>query len=474
MRKSRPPVTQDIPLDIVGSTVYGRYPKISVEQTWNMIISDGWLVPYAGYEKSLEIAKVGEGRGIFNSTRLGRIIACIDDGIYLIDKNLSKQKIGSLQTFSGDVIMDENDNSQIAICDKSTIYIYDWGNNTFTQQSLDFIPGYVTFHDGRFIAPALGTNTWRLSDSVDGVTTWPSSASFVGSLQTKPDDALAVVRMPGGGSLIFVFGKVVCEPWFDVGAQLFPYQRSSSFSVDYGCLNPATIATSDNLIVWLGANEKSGPVIMYSTGGSATPIQQDGIDFKFGQIKNPEQSYGFLFKQDGHLIYQLTFSGKDDNLTFAYDFNTKKFFCLSDTNQEAHIAKRIVFFNNTYFFVSFIDGNLYEMSSKYTTFDGEEIPRIRICNTIRAPSTNPFIINSLTFPIEQGQDEEIPRVDLSISTDGGEGFGNTVGMKCNHLGYRKNRFTYWNCGYANEFIPQFRFWSQGRVVAGNGTVSIYQ
>ena len=40
---------------IVGSTKFGRYPKISHEQTFNMIRADDFLVDYAGYKNILSL-----------------------------------------------------------------------------------------------------------------------------------------------------------------------------------------------------------------------------------------------------------------------------------------------------------------------------------------------------------------------------------------------------------------------------------
>jgi hypothetical protein len=288
----------------------------------------------------------------------------------------------------------------------------------------------------------------------------------------------------------------------------------------------------------LAANEKSGPVIAYSTGGDINRISTDGIDFKFTQLTNPGNSYGFLFRQDGHLIYQITFP--DDNLTYIYDFNTKKFFTLCDKNMNAHIAKRITFFNDNYYFVSFIDGNLYQISTQFTTYNGDEIPRIRVCRNIRLPDASRFAVNNLTFTIEQGTQVDtfineplltdlgeiiltdsglpilvegnglqiiieepittdlgqnlltnngeiifanvistapyaIPQtVDLSVSKNGGESFGTIWSKNLNTPGNFRNRLIYWNLGAANDFVPQFRFWGLSRFVATDGIVSIYQ
>ncbi len=479
MKKS--PGIENVPLNIVGSNVFGRYPKISVEQTWNMIISDDWLVPYAGYKNIASIAMSGKGRGIFNSVRLGKMIAVVNNGVYVIANNIAVARIGSISTFSGDVFIDENDANQIAICDKQDIYIFDYIDNTFQKAPLDFTPGYITFQNGYFIAPDIssivGSPKWRLSALNDGLS-WPNGANNVGLFQTKPDQAVACIRFPGKGNLLFVMGKTVTEAWYDVGGSLFPYQRSSSYNIDYGCLNSATIATGDTFIVWLGGNEKSGPAIMFSDGGNVLQLSNDGINFKLAELNNPSASYGFLFKQDGHLLYQITFSDPSDNLTLTFDFTTKRFYSLCNENMDIHIARRIAFFNNSYYFVSSIDGNLYELNSKYNTYNygtqEYEIPRIRIPATFRLPDTSPFMVNNIVFPIEQGTTDEQPRVDLSISVDGGMSFGNSDGMLLNPKGKYMNQFIYWNLGYCNEFTPQFRLWGKGRFVAGNGTMGVYQ
>lgn len=474
--------TQQMEYNIVGSTVFGRYPKISVEETFNMIMSDEWLVPYAGYKKVGELngANQGAGRGIFTSTRANVMIAVSGQFVYLINKGINIGQIGSLSTTSGTVFIDENDTNQIAICDKKNIYIYNYITNDFEIADTPFTPGYVAFQDGRFIAPELsltqGQPTWRLSEPGNGLI-WPVDAESVGVFQTKPDAPLACIRFPGHGNQLFVMGKVLTESWFDAGAFPFPYVRSSSFNIDYGCLSAATIAFGESFVVWLGSNEKAGPTIMVSNGGETMHISTDGIDFKLASLTNPTNSYAFLFQQDGHWIYQFTFP--DDNLTYAYDFNTKKFFTLTDENQNYHIAKRVCSFNNSYYFVSFNDGNLYELNTKYTNYDyGDEvfeIPRIRITNTIRLPDNSGFICSYTTFVMEQGNSENVGNVQLTLSRDGGVTYSNPVTEVMNPIGYRKNQFNYFKLGYANELTQQFRFYGFDRfVIGGKGMMGIYQ
>lgn len=462
------PIIKTIPFQMVGSSKFGRYPKISNEKTFNMIISDEFLVPYPGHILASFISANGTGRGLYSSTNFEHMIAVVDNNVYAIDTSLNAIKVATIETFSGDVYIDENNGSQIAICDLKNIYIYNYVTGAFTKATIDFLPGYIAFQNTYFISVDLTLSKWRLSDQNNGLS-WP--VINTGLFQTKPDIPVATVRVPGKGNMLMVMGNTVTELWAAT-ATLFPYTRSSFNNIDYGCLNAATIATNGNIVVWLGANEKSGPSIMVSSGADVNRISTDGIDFLFSSLTNPSNAYGFMFREEGHDIYQLTFP--DDELTFAYDFNTKSFFNITDELLEAHVAKRVVFFNNAYYFISFDDGNIYQLSSKFTTYNGNIIPRIRTSAPIRLPDSTRFVVNNINYVIEQGETDGISAIDYSVSKDGGVTFGNEARKTLNPLGNRRSRLNFWNYGAGNDFTMQYKFWGPGRFVVGNGELSYYQ
>ena len=544
--------SQQVPINIAGSSTFGRYPKISIEKTYNMFVSENWLVPYAGYEIIISSQLLGnrkEGRGIFTSTKLGMLVMVIDNNVWLVkisynqitDKPLYEQifNIGQLQTNTGVVYITENNKPQILISDNVHLYIYDTTISGTVQvvPLLNFVPGYITFHDTYFICAASqdttysppANNTWRLSlsnqgftadNTLTGTTAWPSVSQNVGLLQTKPDNVQAVVRFPSKGNMIFVMGSIVTEAWFDTGAQLFPYQRNNQFNIDYGCVSPATVAYMDEIVVWLAQNEKSGPIIMYSDGGMPKKITTDGIDFLFSELQSPQDSQGFLYRQDGHLFYHINFY--TDNLSLFYDFNNDKFYHASDQNLNYFIAAEIAFIGNQYYFVSRNTGNLYAFDTAFTTYQDVEvntsttpvtyqIPRIRICKNIRLPTQDYFIANDVGFTIESGEtnyiQQEIPGesvfkllnggdfellkgvpfrllgsqqaytldtpvVFLSVSYDGGAAFCSQWAYQLPAIGKRRNRLMWWQIGIANDLVCQFRFQGIGRFVCTDGVCNV--
>lgn len=488
---------QQVPVNVVGSSIFGRYPKISLEKTYNMFISDEWSVNYAGFQNVSEIIPSAEGRALFHSIRGKFLIAVISSAVYKLQDNLSPQFIGHISTNRGEVFIDENLSSQICIVDGQSAYIYSYIDNTLTQQTLMFlgnpiIPNYVCYHNTFFLiasAPqSINSQNWYAFQFATNDTI---SLNTQFSLQTKPDSAIAVKRLPGRGNNIIVFGATVAEVWTQIGG-IQNYQRVSSFNIDSGCVNVATIAANEEFVCWLAQNENNAPSIFVSNGASVRRISDDGIDYLMQTIVHPEDSTAFFFRQDGHLFYQLTFFNSDDNVSLFYDFTTQKFFHVSDESLNFHPARQIVYFNRNTYFVSLNDGNIYKMGTQFVTYNynldptiqGDEIPRIRICKSIRLEDSSRFRVWQFTFLLEQGVTTsylmkpfppvlvDAPRVDLSFSKNGNQSFSNIVGNPLNPQGNYQNQIRWDRMGQANEFTPQLRFWGFQRFVAKDGFLEL--
>lgn len=515
--------SDELPINIVGSSVFGRYPIVNAERTYNMFISDGWLVSFPGYRAVLKLLETEvEGRALYYSVRGNFLIAVAGANVYRIN-NFSSDPIllGTVATTSGDVYIDENLSSQICLVDGTEdAYIYNYLDNLFGVAVFtggpDFKPNYITYQNTYFIFGNGNKDNsgsqWFVYES--GATALELKYVQLRTLQTKPDYAIAALRIPGKGNNLIVFGTTVAEIWTQVpGIQV--YQRSSSVNIDFGLLSISTLASSDEIVCWLGVNEESTPSIMVMTGGGARRISTDGIDFLLANIKFPQQSTAFFFRQDGHLFYQITFYNPEDNGTVIYDFNEDKFFDLTDWNFDYHPARKVAYFHGETYFISLKNANIYVTDTEITTDEIDnntplEIPRIRVCNTIRGNRPEKFRVSLLTFTIENGYepsdnfpiecngyvlDEEnnaiiyteddlsilveggycndySPRIDLTISKNGGKTFSNAVPYYMHRTGHYNNQPRFTQLGMCNQFTPQFRFWGFWRFVVKDAVIEI--
>ncbi|GKS62453.1 hypothetical protein YTPLAS21_19110 [Candidatus Nitrosocosmicus sp.] len=480
---------EKLPIKIVGGNQYGIYPKISVEKTYNMFVSDGWLVNYIGHQRRTEYL-TNNGRGIFSSVYGKFMLIVIGGGVYKVDSALNLLNVGAVDSSEGDVYIDENLSGQICIVDGIDAYIYDYADtNTVTRQNLPFNPSYVVYHNTYFLFGSSLNSAepyqWH-AYQINGVDTTSIALVTTLTLQSKPDAALAVVRIPGSGNNVLVLGRNCGEVWVHVGGTE-NYRKVSSFNMDNGVVNVATIGYSDSSIFWLGRNEKGTLTVFESNGQNSAPISNDGLNRFLENVNYPEYSTAFCHKVDGHLIYHLTFYHQDDNKTIFYDANSQLFFFASDANLDYYPARRVVSYNNKTYSISLNDSAIYEIGDEFLTYNdnldpdvsGYVIPRLRYTNAIRSADGEPFRMRKLSFIMEQGVtnyqpgDTEVPRIDIAMTKNGGQSFGTFVNKDLNPSGHYKNTIEQYNLGYANEVAFLFRFLGKQRFVVGNAVLELY-
>jgi len=537
------PNSQEVPVKIVGSSTYGRYNFISTERTFNLFISDDFLVNFAGYEAVTSLLDGNaSGRALFHSVRGGFILVVVGTAVFRFDTVTSTSAVLINEALplegTAEVFIDENLSSQIVFVNGTeTLYIYNWNTGNFglagypqtptIQPIFSFKRNYVTYQNTYFIF-GNGDKTpsgsqWYVYQSAydadDATTEFSLTYQQALTLQTKPDFAIAAIRIPSAGNNLMVFGSSVAEIWTQVASTTI-YQRQTSVNIDYGCASISTIASSDEFVCWLGINERNAPSIMVSNGSAATRISSDGIDFFLAKIQFPEQSTAFFYRQDGHLFYQLTFFNAADNATIIYDFTTQKFYDLTDWNFDFHPARDVAYFNTETYFISLNDAKLYLMNSDLTTYttttdlDVHTIPRVRICDTYRLERPEKFLVDLFTFVLESGTTENVsgidqcygyilnengqiiydeddapllmedgycvsgnagrPRIDVTMSKNGGVTFSNAVPYYLHNTADFRCQPRFNRLGACNQITLQLRFWNQGRVLIKNGVIEVRQ
>ena len=523
MQSARVPDSQ-VPIEVVGGNTFGIFPKISVAKTYNMYVSDEWLISFPGYKKILEIVNGGSGRGFFHSTRHDLLIAVANSGVYSLSPSLGVQFIGTIDSSNGPVFMDENINNQVCLVDGQSAYIYHIPSNSLTKQTLQYLgndiaPNYVVYHNTYFlIASVPGTindQNWYVYQYATNTTI---SLVTQKAMQNKPDATQAVVRLPGHGNNVLVLGESSSEIWTDVGGDIV-YQKAQSVSFESGCISESTIAFNDQFVAFLSTNQNNSPVIRVVEGAQTQIVSDDGLNRFLATMTRPDQSYAMMYSIGSHLFYQLTFYNSKDNTTLLYDFMTKKSFFLTDEKENYHIARYVVYYANQLIFLSITNASLFHLSDDYISYSystdasdrGFEIPCFRVTPPIRRQNNERFIIDKTTLWVEQGvspyysgldgeeicngvmatEDDEImisetgatmitqgggchasinrPAIDLSLSKNGNQSFGKNVRRYMFPQGHYRNQVEWRQLGQANEITFQYRFWGYQRWVVGPGT-----
>lgn len=477
---------QAVPVKIVGGSVFGRYPLISSERTYNMYVSDNYLIDFAGWKQALTTPGSIQGRGFYFSEKGGFIIWVKGASVYRVDHiNNTPTFLFTIGSSTGFVSIADNLSSQVAIVGGGECWVYNYVDNVFGQPTLnpDLVPGYVAYHDTHFVfgnaSTAQNGSYWFIYNTAAGF-----ELAYVQQLpiQTKASFAQAVVPIPGLGSNVMVFGQVVAEYWQERGG-VQDYFKNASSNSDYGVVSIETIAVNDRMVCWLAVNQSSAPVIMVSHGGQTERISTDGIDYLLDSVNHPEQSYASFYRQDGHLFYLLSFYNEADNFSIMYDFNTKMFYDLTDWDFGVFPGRQLVYFEGQQYFIHFKNGNIYEMGSDLTFIQQDddttyEIPRIRTCDTQMTPDAEPFSVDYFNFILETGTQPisaELPgppRIDIRISGTGGVTFSNIVPFELPPTAHFFSRPHLTNLGRFNRFTVQLRFWSKWRFVMGNGVVGL--
>ena len=261
-------------IGLVGGSYQQRSLPFNAQRTVNLfpIKDEGGKEVSALYGTAGKrlFANIGLGpiRQEFTSAN-GRFFAVSGSKLYEVDSLGSGVELGSLDSSDGIVTMAEN-NTQLAICDGSKLYILTYSTNDFQKITLASFPtsvGIVTFIDGYFVVNENDTGRFYISGINDGLSSW--DALDFATAESSPDNLVSVVNAIGQ---MWLFGSETTEVWTNTGDSLFPFRRISGAKMQTGILSPFTAVEIDNSVIWVG-RDKLGQGIVYRAQGF-TPVRR--------------------------------------------------------------------------------------------------------------------------------------------------------------------------------------------------------
>jgi hypothetical protein len=442
---------------IVGG--FGKYKveKLNAERTINLYVvkdptakNPSFLAPFPGFDSPQEFTSGTNGcrASLVTYDILSKdyvVYVAVGDQIYLITQTLSPSAITSgsdiLDTTSGYVSMasiSNFNNNEILFCDGSVLLSYKPGDMTpIAKVTLpdSAVPQYVTAMDNYFIVSVKDTQRFFVSKLSDGRGDY--SGRFV-TASTIDGIIQAVMQLE---RRVFIFGDFGIESWFDAGASDFPFRRDNNVFIEHGLLAVGSLCEGAGRLFYLAQSRYGSPAIMMIEGNTPKQISDIDLDRQLEELINPEDAIGFVFRIEGHLFYQLNFT--TDQRTFLYSLNSDEWTELEMAPATLHgtptrHAAQCHFFYygatgqfNTHYIGDYNNPTFYILSSDYYKNNGQPILKTRICHVFYSNVYNYRVIDRLLIDMLQGAiyqnptgaslefDDDDPKVNLSISRDGG-------------------------------------------------------
>lgn len=212
--------------------------------------------------------------------------------------------IGTLNAGGERVVMARG-RDYIMLVDGTDGYTYD--GTTFAQiTDLDFPgqsgpgrPTHCLYLDGFFIVNDAETDNFFIS-AVEDPTSW--NALDFAAAAVAPDAALA---MAATESILWIFGDETAQAYYNSGNPDFPYDIILNATQEVGILAPYSIAESDDGIFYLATTPEGGRFIYQISGQAGKVVSHDEQEEFLNSLVDPEDAWGFIYKQAGKSFYCL-------------------------------------------------------------------------------------------------------------------------------------------------------------------------
>lgn len=395
-------------------------------------------------------AGTGSIRGCFSCAN-GRAFVVSAGQLYEILSDGTNTPRGTLSTSDGIVSLDEN-GFQLAICDGTSVYIFTFATNVFTQVSDVDLPvsSTITFIDGYFVVNKSSSGQFNISKQFDGLI-W--GALDFATAESSPDELIRVINAVGQ---LWLFGTFTTEVWTNTGDSVFPFQRISGAKLEVGILAPHTAVALDNSVFWVGRDRLGAGMVYRAKGFSPSKISTNAIDLRIQSAPTPETLRAYTYEEEGHVFYVLTGGGLDT--TLVYDVSTdiwhERAYLNSEGNFEAHLGACGMYAFNKFLVGDKAGGNIYQMKLDIYSDNGNAILRERIYTHLSDEGKR-IRYNALEIGFETGLGLQTgqgsnPQVSLLLSRDGAKTWSDKFTTSIGAVGNYMTKVVFRRLGIAEQ------------------------
>lgn len=302
------------------------------------------------------------------------------------------------------------------VCVPPRAYVCGHGpGDTLNQIGGDF-PGAasVTWHDGYFVYTSY-TNFDQFFISAINDPLDYDALDFASS-EALPNVLRRVISF--GGDL-WLLGERGIEIWTDVGNADFPFRRRAGGVIPFTVASPRSVATGDNSVFWIGADDNVYRSVGYNAKRISTHAEEARIRTQppssTGHTGGYATQSAMFWMHDGHAFYALNFP----HMTVVYDCSTGAWHDRESPGADGRWrAGSSAHYGDFVIWGDTLSNKVMFAASGLDTEDGVVVPRTVTMPPLWATTRRAFC-SRLEIEMQVGDGATPAEVSLTWSDDGG-------------------------------------------------------
>jgi hypothetical protein len=337
---------------------------------------------------------------------------------------------------------------------------------TATVNSAFYVPLIPAYQDGYGVYLKQASNIWYISSINDFSEI--NALDFAKS-NLWPDYLTVGISIK---EELWLIGVDTTEIWYDVGAEIFPFEPRTNLVIRYGCIAPYSIAAAhNNILLWLSNNEEGGRVLIMVENYAPVIVSNEAVNAAWESYTTVDDAIGGVYQWDGHIFYWITFPTQDK--TWTYDLVSKKWYercsilnntqpATAPTREGRWRANNYSYFNGMHLFGDFESGKIYKLNRNTYDENGVYFPCERVSQNFQK-DLHRIRINSVELDFQKGvgltdqsKQGHNPTVMLQISRDDGESWGNELWRTLTKVGETRKRIKWNRLGVSEAWVFRVR------------------
>lgn len=367
--------------------------------------------------------------------------------------------VGNLNTNNGPVVIRDNGPGGYAvIVDGQYGYLYNISTFALTEiTDPAFEPASrVAFIDGWLIFNVVGTQRFFTNAPTPYTTTF--SGSFFALKDSSSDNLVTLME---NNRELWLIGERTSEVWYNAGGANFSFSRIPGVAPQIGCSAAQSVARLGESLVWLGKSERGENVVIRTKQYGYENIASPAVAFAITSYPLISDAIGFVYEEESHLFYVLTFPTADR--TWVFDATTEEWHergSFDPATGAFHRFKGSCFANyqNIRMVGDYQEQIGYQMSRQVYTDGSTPLVSIRRAPHIWSRQDRKRLFHGslqIDFApgvgLQTGQGSD-PQAMLRWSDDGGTTFGTEHWTTIGRAGRYKNRALWRRLGHARDRV----------------------